>query len=191
MRLLCSLLLTGIVLTAYAEDLDIPPYPRIEVDTSHGSFVLELDGPRAPISVANFLAYVQEGGYDGTIFHRVKPGFVAQGGGYDRDFDELPTTTQIPNESGNGLSNERGTIAMARLGDPHSAGRQFYINLSDNLSLDPSAARWGYAVFGHVVEGLDVLDAVAELPTGPAGPFRSDVPQSPVTIKTMRLVLDD
>jgi len=191
MRLLCGLLLTGIALTAHAEDLDIPPYPRIEVETSHGSFVLELDGPRAPISVANFLAYVQEGGYDDTIFHRVIPGFVAQGGGYDRDFDELPTKTEIPNESGNGLSNERGTIAMARLGKPHSAGRQFYINLDDNVALDPSAARWGYAVFGHVVEGLDVLDAIAELPTGPAGPFRSDVPQSPVTITTTRLVPDD
>ena len=102
-----------------------------------------------------------------------------------------PPRPQIPNESGNGLSNERGTIAMARLGNPHSAGRQFYINLDDNLALDPSAARWGYAVFGRVVEGLDVLDAIAELPTGPAGPFRSDVPQSPVTITATRLVPDD
>ncbi len=194
MRTFCILLLSGLSLVAHAahaEDADIPPYPKIQVETSHGSFVMELDGPRAPISVANFLAYVREGGYDGSIFHRVVPGFVVQGGGYDREFAELPSKGDIANESGNGLSNERGTVAMARMGTPHSANRQFYVNLTDNTALDPRAARWGYAVFGRVVEGLDVLDTIASLPTGPAGPFRSEAPQSPVIIESMRLLPAD
>jgi cyclophilin family peptidyl-prolyl cis-trans isomerase len=188
---LCVLLLSGLSLLAHAEDPDIPPYPRIQVETSHGSFVMELDGPRAPLSVANFLAYVRDGAYDGSIFHRVVPGFVVQGGGYDADYAELPARDDIPNESGNGLSNERGTIAMARLGTPHSANRQFYVNLADNTALDPRASRWGYAVFGRVVEGLEVLDTIARLPTGPAGPFRSEAPQTPVIIESVRLLPAD
>ncbi len=188
MRMVWALLLTMAATAILADDMDTPLYPRILVETSHGDFVLELDGSRAPISVANFIDYVRDDAYAGALFHRVIPGFVAQGGGYNAEFDELPVRADIVNESGNGLSNERGTIAMARHGKPHSANRQFYINLRDNDALDPSTSRWGYAVFGRVVDGLEVVDAIAALPTGPAGPFRSEAPQSPVTIKRMKLL---
>lgn len=164
------------------------PYPHVHIQTTAGSFELELDRPRAPVSVANFLQYVKEDAYDGSIFHRVIPGFMAQGGGLDVDFTELPIHGVVPNESGNGLKNERGTIAMARTADPHSATRQFYINLVDNAALDPRSSGWGYAVFGRVVEGMETLDKIAAIPTGPGGPFPRDVPQSPVIIQKMTLV---
>jgi cyclophilin family peptidyl-prolyl cis-trans isomerase len=191
MRMVWALLLAVAATATQADEMDIPVYPRVLVETSHGEFILELDGPRAPISVSNFLAYVRDDAYAGALFHRVVPGFVAQGGGYDAQFNELPVSEDIANESGNGLRNERGTIAMARHANPHSANRQFYVNLRDNDALDPSASRWGYAVFGRVVDGLEVIDAIAALPTGPAGPFRSEAPQSPVTIKSMKLLPDD
>ena len=186
--LAAALLLLAAAPALPQEDTGIELFPRILVETSHGDFALELDGPRAPISVVNFVTYVRAGHYDGTIFHRVIPGFVAQGGGYTPGYEEKPTRGPVPNESGNGLSNERGTIAMARTGDPHSATSQFYINLGNNEALDPQPARWGYAVFGRVVEGMDVLDKIAALPTGPAGPFPSDVPQSPVVIEKVSVV---
>jgi cyclophilin family peptidyl-prolyl cis-trans isomerase len=165
--------------------LESEPYPHVGVRTNQGAFVLELDGPRAPVTVTHFLGHVQDGSYDGSIFHRVIPGFMVQGGGMDQDFGELPAKRVIPNESGNGLRNERGTIAMARSAAPHSASRQFFINLVDNTSLDPRPGGWGYAVFGRVVEGMDVLDKIAAIPTGPGGSFPSDVPQSPVIIESM------
>jgi peptidyl-prolyl cis-trans isomerase B (cyclophilin B) len=173
-----------------AEALTQPPYPKVRVDTNVGSFELELDGPRAPLTVNNFMRYVREGGYEGSIFHRVIPGFMAQAGGLDGDFQEMDHFGPIPNESGNGLSNERGTIAMARSGDPHSATRQFFINLVDNTRLDPRPGGWGYAVFGRVTEGMEVVDRIAAIPTGPGGPFPTDVPQSPVVIEKMT-VLDE
>ncbi len=191
MRVFWALLLAAAATITQADEMDTPVYPRVLVETSHGDFILELDGPRAPVSVNNFLSYVRDGSYAGALFHRVVPGFVAQGGGYDAQFNELPVREDIANESGNGLSNERGTIAMARHANPHSANRQFYINLRDNDALDPSPRRWGYAVFGRVVDGLEVIDSIAALPTGPAGPFRSEAPQSPVTIKSMKLLADD
>ncbi len=186
MRKALFVLLLTLGATARAETaLQSEPYPHIEVRTNHGTFVLELDGPRAPVSVTNFLQYVQDGSYDGSIFHRVIPGFMVQGGGMDPDFRELPRERLIPNESGNGLSNERGTVAMARTAAPHSAGRQFFINLVDNTRLDPRPGGWGYAVFGRVVEGMEVVDKIAAIPTGPGGPFPSDVPQSPAIIESM------
>jgi cyclophilin family peptidyl-prolyl cis-trans isomerase len=171
-----------------ADDPSVPLFPRISVETTQGSFVLELDGARSPITVMNFVRYVNDGQYDGTIFHRVIPGFMAQAGGYVADYEEKAVREPIPNESGNGLKNERGTIAMARMGKPHSATSQFFINLVDNDALDPSPRRWGYTVFGLVVDGLDVVDKISEIPTGSGGPFPSDVPQSTILIKSMKLI---
>jgi cyclophilin family peptidyl-prolyl cis-trans isomerase len=172
--------------TAFAADL--PPAPKVRVQTSHGAFVLQLDAVRAPLTTRNFVEYVQAKHYDGTIFHRVIDGFVAQGGGYTADLAEKPTRDPVVNESGNGLSNVRGTIAMARTGDPHSATSQFYINLVDNTKLDPNPERWGYCVFGSVVEGMDVVDAIAKLPTGARGEIPSDVPKEDVVVEKMELV---
>lgn len=162
--------------------------PRVKVQTSMGSFVLELDAQRAPLSVANFLGYVRDGHYTGTIFHRVIANFVAQAGGYDEKFTERPARQKVPNESGNGLSNRRGTVGMARTGEPHSADAQFYINLSDNPPLDPQASRWGYAVFGKVVEGMDVVDAIGSVATGAGGSFDGDVPAKPIVIEKVEEV---
>ena len=176
---------------AYAED-NIPAHPHIRVETTQGTFVLELDGRRAPLTVRNFLSLVDSGHYDGTIFHRVIPGFMIQGGGYTPDLNARESSYIIPNESGNGLSNTYGTIAMARTSNPHSASDQFFVNVADNTQLDPSPGSWGYAVFGYVIEGMEVVDKIAITRTGPAGKFRKDVPIVPVVIKKMsRVVYDD
>ena len=157
--------------------------PLVRVHTSAGSFLIELDSTRAPLTVANFLEYVRAGHYNGTIFHRVISGFVAQGGGYDEKFQERPARASVPNESGNGLSNRRGTVGIARTGDPHSANAQFYINLADNAALDPQPSRWGYAVFGKIIEGMMVVDEIGVVATGSGGPFDKDVPVKPVVIE--------
>ena len=162
--------------------------PKVELVTTMGTMVLELDPAKAPVTTENFLRYVRDGHYDGLIFHRVIPGFMIQGGGYDMEFAERPTRESIENESRNGLSNERGTIAMARTSDPHSASGQFFINLVDNRRLDGSPERWGYAVFGRLTDGLDVLDSIGAVATGRGGPFPSDVPQAPVVIKQARVL---
>lgn len=187
------LLSTLLILAAHgalAAEQKLPLFPHVQFTTSHGNFVVVLDGKRSPLSTRNFAGYVQAGHYDGLIFHRVISGFMAQAGGYDADLTEKPAKVTVPNESGNGLTNRRGTIAMARTGDPHSGSAQFFINLVDNERLDPNKSRgtWGYAVFGEVVQGMDVIDKIAELPTGPRGPFRSDVPQSNVIITKAELV---
>ncbi|HEY8539251.1 MAG TPA: peptidylprolyl isomerase [Steroidobacteraceae bacterium] len=161
---------------------------RVRIETSMGDFVVALDATRAPLTVANFLEYVRAGHYDGTIFHRVISNFVAQGGGYDEKFAEKPTRPAIPNESGNGLSNRRGTIGMARTSDPHSANAQFYINLADNPTLDPQPTRWGYAVFGQVVEGMEVVDAIGAVATGEVGPFDTDAPLKPIVIQRVSIL---
>ena len=150
-----------------------------------GSFVIELDPVRAPLSVSNFLDYVHSGHYQGTIFHRVISNFVAQAGGYDEKFAEKPTHASVPNESGNGLSNARGTVGMARTGDPHSGTSQFYVNLADNVSLDPKPSRWGYAVFGRIVEGMNVIDSIGSVATGQVGPFEREAPLKNVVIEKM------
>lgn len=162
--------------------------PRVRVDTSFGSFVIELDPERAPLSVANFLEYVKAGHYTDTVFHRVIGNFVIQGGGFDTKYVEKPVGKGMPNESGNGLSNRRGTVGVARTGDAHSGTAQFYVNLMDNAMLDPQASRWGYAVFGHVVEGMKVVDDIGAVATGAVGPFEKDAPLQPVIIKRVEVV---
>lgn len=159
--------------------------PQVRLDTSEGTIVVELFAEKAPRSVANFLRYVDAGFYDQTIFHRVIAGFMVQGGGYAENFRRKDTLEPVENEANNGLSNERGTLAMARTADPHSATAQFFINHADNPYLDHRSETmrgWGYTVFGKVVEGMEVVDAIAGLPTGPKGPFRSDVPEPLVLI---------
>lgn len=162
--------------------------PRVRFETNMGNFVVQLDAKRAPLTVENFLRYVNEGFYNGTIFSRVVENFVAQGGGYTPDLKEKPAHEPIVNESGNGLSNLRGTIAMARTGSAHSATSQFFINLVDNAGLNPLPTRWGYAVFGEVVEGMDVVDSIGHVITGPAGVFEDGVPHKPVIIVKAELL---
>lgn len=155
----------------------------VRVHTNMGSFVIQLETERAPLTTRNFLEYVRSGHYAGTIFHRVITGFIAQGGGYDENLVEKPTRESIPNESGNGLSNRRGTVGLARTGDPHSGNSQFYVNLADNASLDPQPSRWGYAVFGRIIEGMSVIDTIGAVATGERGQFDSDVPLKPIVIE--------
>lgn len=164
------------------------PYPDVAIETSLGTFVVQLDRERAPLSVANFLHYVQTGFYNGTSFYRVVPGFVIQGGDYTAAYREKKTAAPVPNESGNGLSNLRGTIAMARDSAPHTATAAFYINLVDNKKLDPRPDRWGYAVFGRVVQGMAVVDKIAAVPTGKVGPFDKNAPLTPVVILKARVL---
>ena len=173
------------------EGFDVDPEPRVRVETNVGNFVIRLDRIRAPLTVENFLQYVAEGHYNGTIFHRVIPGFVAQGGGYTQDFQLRPAERTVVNESGNGLGNIRGTVGMARPSDPHSADAQFYINLADNSeSLNPRPSRWGYAVFGEVVEGMDVVDKIGNTATGAAGPFDRNVPVETIVINRIVRLAD-
>jgi cyclophilin family peptidyl-prolyl cis-trans isomerase len=176
-RLFIAALLLTAGLTAHAQD-----NPRVRVDTNLGKFVIELDRARAPLTVANFLEYVKAGHYNGTIFHRVIANFVAQGGGYDEKSVEKPVRAGIANESGNGLTNGRGSVGLARTGDPHSGTAQFYINMADNSMLDPQPSRWGYAVFGRIVEGMNVVDDIGQVATGESGPFERDAPLKPVII---------
>jgi cyclophilin family peptidyl-prolyl cis-trans isomerase len=150
--------------------------PRVAFETTHGDFTVELDAVRAPLTAENFLRYVRDGAYDGTTFHRVIANFVVQGGGYDPELRERPARAAIPNESGNGLSNRRGTLGLAREDSPHSGSSQFYVNLVDNLALDPLPTRWGYAVFGRVVEGMEVIDRIAHLKTETVAALGADVP---------------
>jgi len=159
------------------------PFPRVRIETTAGAFTLELFALDAPITVSQFLRLSASRFYEGAIFHRVIKDFVIQGGGFSVDFQERAVEQALPNESGNGRSNVRGTIAMARTGDPHSAKNQFYINLSDNVALDPRPGRWGYAVFGQVVGGMDVVDDIGNRATGPGGSFDRDVPAGPVIIE--------
>jgi len=165
-------------------------HPRVALDTSLGRIVIELDAQKAPKSVANFLAYVRSGFYDGTIFHRVIRGFMIQGGGLDQQMTKKPTRPPIPNEAANGLRNTRGTVAMARTNDPNSATAQFFVNTVDNRSLDfrdATVAGYGYAVFGRVVEGMDVVDAIEKVPTT-SRQGNGDVPVEPVVIRKATVV---
>ena len=156
-------------------------YPQIEIVTTSGRIVVELDRNRAPKTVENFLNYVQSGVYVGTIFHRVIPGFVIQTGGYDVNLNEIDTLPEIINESGNGLKNQRMSLGMARTNEPHSGSSQFYINLNDNFSLDPMPTRWGYAVFGDVIDGFSVVEGIASNATQTIKGFQ-DVPVAPIII---------
>jgi len=186
LTLLCALFILPFT-QASADD----QYPRVRITTTLGDIVLELDREKSPKSVENFLNYVREGFYDGTIFHRVIDKFMVQGGGFTQDLQKKPTRAPIENEANNGLKNLNGTIAMARTNAPHSATAQFFINVADNDFLNhtsPTPRGWGYAVFGKVVEGMDVVDKIRKTPTGSGGQFRSDVPRTPVVME--KVVLD-
>ena len=166
--------------------------PQVEIKTSLGAIVVELDPANAPLTVENFLKYVQDGHYDGTIFHRVIPNFMVQGGGFDRSYQQKKTRDPVRNEAERalkaGLKNDIGTIAMARTSNPHSATAQFFINVNDNTFLNSGARDEGYTVFGKVVGGMDVVGKIANLPTGAGGPFPKDVPRDPVIIEKMTVV---
>lgn len=185
------LMLISIPQLALSADKDcFPPemipdnmFPIVVLETSLGVVEVELNRMRAPINSNNFLRYVLEGEYDGTIFHRVMPGFVVQGGGYTKDIEEKTLHDNVLNESGNGLKNITGSIAMARYDDPHSATRQFYFNMNNNTSLDPGSRNWGYTVFGLVVSGMEVLEAISDVETGYSEALDAeDVPQVPVIL---------
>jgi cyclophilin family peptidyl-prolyl cis-trans isomerase len=163
---------------------------RVRVTTSLGSFVIEMQRDRAPLTVENFLYYVKTGYYSNTLFHRVISGFVVQGGGVGLDYKAKPTQKTITNEAGNGLKNLRGTVGLARASGPHSGDCQFYLNVADNADLDPLPTRWGYAVFGKVIEGMEVVDRISVSPTGAAGPFKQDAPLHPVVIQKVELLTD-
>ncbi|MEQ1485802.1 peptidylprolyl isomerase [Methyloglobulus sp.] len=166
------------------------PSSKIKLTTSLGAIIVQLNTEKAPVSSANFLTYVNEGFYNGTIFHRVIKGFMAQGGGFDAAFKQKETHASIKNEADNGLKNARGTLAMARTNDPNSATGQFFINLKDNGFLDhtsPTPSGWGYAVFGEVVEGMEVVDKMAEQPTGNKGGHQ-DVPKTDIIIEKAEVV---
>ena len=189
LSIILMLILTPV--TALSVDKDcFPPemipdnmFPIIVLETSMGVVEVELNRMRAPITSNSFLRYVLEGEYDGTIFHRVMPGFVVQGGGYTKDIEEKTLHENVLNESGNGLKNVTGSIAMARYEDPHSATRQFYFNMNNNTSLDPSSKNWGYTVFGLVVSGMEVLEGISDVETGYSEALDAeDVPQVPVLL---------
>ena len=162
-------------------------YPQIEFTTTSGKFTVELDRNRAPTTVKNFLQYVESGFYVDTIFHRVIAGFVIQAGGYSVDLELKETLPEIINESGNGLTNQRMSLGMARSTDPHTASSQFYINIVDNFSLDPMPTRWGYAVFGDVIDGFQVINAIASNATQTMGDMQ-DVPVAPVIILDVKRI---
>ena len=162
----------------------------VKMDTNHGTIMLELDAENAPNTVANFLTYAKEGFYDGTIFHRVISNFMIQGGGFTEDMNQKTTHDPIQNEANNGLKNDNGAIAMARTGDPHSATAQFFINVKDNDFLNFSSETpqgWGYAVFGKVIEGMDVVEKIKAVPTTTKGPYQ-DVPSETVVIEKVTVV---
>jgi len=180
--LLCCSALSGLAASAN---------PQVEFTTSAGRFVVELYPDKAPATVANFLRYVNDGFYKGTIFHRVISGFVVQGGGFTKDYQQKPTREPIKNEAANGLKNATATLAMARTSDPHSATAQFFINLKDNNFLDhraPNPREYGYTVFGRVVDGMDVVQKIAAIPTGPGGPFPAEVPQQAVIVEDAKVL---
>ena len=163
--------------------------PRVRVTTNLGEFVIEVQPERAPLTVANFLRYVREGQYNQTLIHRVITNFVIQGGGHAAaDYKLKPTHEPVFYESGNGLQNKRGAVGVARAEGPHSGNCQFYIDLADNPDLDPLPTRWGYAVFGRVIEGMDVLDRISVVATGAVGPFKSDAPLKAVVIEKAEIL---
>ena len=162
-------------------------YPQIEFTTTSGTFTVELDSNRAPTTVKNFLQYVESGFYVNTIFHRVIAGFVIQAGGFTVDLELKETLPEIINESGNGLTNQRMSLGMARSTDPHTASSQFYINVADNFSLDPMPTRWGYAVFGDVIDGFQVINAIASNATQTMSGMQ-DVPVAPVIILDVKRI---
>jgi peptidyl-prolyl cis-trans isomerase A (cyclophilin A)/peptidyl-prolyl cis-trans isomerase B (cyclophilin B) len=169
-----------------------PQVPQVDLKTNVGTIRLELYPAKAPKSVENFLQYVKDGHFNGTIFHRVIDNFMVQGGGYDKNYKQKPTRDPIQNEAKNGLKNDLGTVAMARTSAPHSASSQFFINGKNNDFLNAANAQdgWGYAVFGKVVSGMDVMTRISKSPTGSGGPFPTDVPREMVVVESATLVAD-
>jgi cyclophilin family peptidyl-prolyl cis-trans isomerase len=197
--LLCLTLLAPLAAAQDTSAAPEPTHPRVRVVTSAGNFVIELDRGRAPRTVETFLQYVDQGFYSGVVFHRVVAGFIAQAGGYTEsatdgdadgtsDLQPKPVTENVVNEAGNGLSNLRGTVGFARTTDPHSGTSQFYVNLADNIDLNPRPTRWGYAVFGKVIEGMEVVDDIGHRPTGARPPFPNNVPLETVIIERIEHV---
>jgi len=183
-------LILGIATFALAIQIQVAhaANPKVKMETSKGTIIMELYPDKAPKSVANFLAYVNSGAYDGTIFHRVIKDFMNQGGGFTPDYKKVDVKDPIPNEAFNGLKNLKYTVAMARTNAPHSATNQFFINTADNAFLDhteKSMRGWGYTVFGKVVEGENIVGAISRVPTGPGGPFAKDAPRTPILIEKM------
>ena len=172
---------------ASAPEKTAPPV-YVQVVTAAGNFTIELNPERAPLTVAQFLKFCDQGYYSGTIFHRAIPSFIIQGGGYDADYKLKGSPPKVVNESGNGLTNQRGAVGLARPGGPHDGDVQFYVNLADNAALDPNQTRWGYAVFGKVVQGMEVVDQISVVPTGAKGPFKENAPLKPVVIEKIERV---
>jgi len=183
LRILLASLLVGLcILPAQAASLTKGKLKMVKFETNHGTFTLQLDAEKAPITTQNFLDYVNSGFYSNVVFHRVIPNFMIQGGGFEPGMKQKKTNDPIKNEAANGLKNDKYTIAMARTGDPHSASSQFFINTKNNSFLDyPGQDGWGYCVFGKVVEGMDVIDAIGKVKTGSSG-FHQDVPKEDVII---------
>jgi len=189
--LMLGLLVTasqGPALAATAPDSKTPPKPsvvspQVQVVTSLGNFTIELNAERAPLTVANFLAYVDKGQYTNTLIHRAVANFVIQGGGFNTDYTPKPAPVTVVNESGNGLSNVRASVGLARSQEPHGGNAQFYVNLNDNPALDPQQTRWGYAVFGRVTSGMDVVDRIGNVATGAHGIIKEETPLKPVIIQ--------
>lgn len=181
-------MLSGLALVSSIGIAHATDAPQVALQTNMGQIVLELYPDKAPKSVENFLRYVKDGYYNGTIFHRVISGFMIQGGGFDANMQQKATRAPIPNEAKNGLKNELYTVAMARTGDPHSATAQFFINVADNDALNyPGQDGWGYAVFGKVIKGMGVVDKIRQVKTTNSGMYR-DVPSTPVIIESASLV---
>jgi peptidyl-prolyl cis-trans isomerase A (cyclophilin A) len=184
---LASVLLASLLLSAACRAAE--QTTQVRVTTNMGAFIIEVRNDRAPLTSANFLRYVREGFYTNTLFHRVIANFVIQGGGHDATSLQLkPAHEAVFNESGNGLQNKRGTVGLARGESPHSGNAQFYVNLVDNPDLDPVPTRWGYTVFGRVVQGMDAIEHIGETPTGSMGPFKSDSPLKPVIIEKIEII---
>ncbi len=186
-RIVASLVCLLAVSAAAAQP--VPANPRVQLETTKGKILIELYADKAPKTVKNFLDYVKSGHYNGTIFHRVIPGFMIQGGGFTAEMAEKSSRPPIQNEADNRVPNQRGTLAMARTSDPHSASDQFFINVADNASLNfrGKPDGWGYAVFGKVVEGMDVVDAIVSVRTTKKGPY-DDVPVQPIVIQKASIV---
>jgi len=183
-------LLALLALSTLAAEAALAADPRVELKTNRGAIVIELNQAKAPKTVANFLQYVKDGHYNGTVFHRVIDGFMVQGGGFDKDMKQKPTRGAVENEAANGLKNDYGTIAMARTPDPHSASAQFFINVKNNDFLnfrEPTPQGYGYTVFGKVVSGMDIVDKIAKVPTANAGPHQN-VPREPVIVESATIL---
>ncbi|HEU4781023.1 MAG TPA: peptidylprolyl isomerase [Steroidobacteraceae bacterium] len=184
------LLLSALLGLALSIQVQAANIERVRVTTNFGAFVVEMQRDRAPLTVENFLFYVKTGYYTNTLFHRVIANFVIQGGGVGLDYKAKPTQKPISNEAGNGLKNLRGTVGLARASGAHTGDCQFYVNVADNADLDPLPTRWGFAVFGKVIEGMEVVDRISVSPTGSAGPFKQDAPIQAVVIQKVELLTD-